>query len=164
MQRQQYWPACVAGNHRSYRRARVRNATGRSRPQACGRRPGDSRAVQSANPGAAGTGARGALRLAGPIRWVAGVSRKRAPDALAFLVARSVRLQAEKIKNNGANAGLVVQSIMELAVIDSNASVVEVLKNISVALSEPDAGVIVALSCMDGLRRNNVVTGDHDDE
>ena len=46
---------------------------------------------------------------------------------------------------------------MELAVVDSNPAIVEIFKNIGVALAKADIGMIVRFAGMDGLRRNNVI-------
>ncbi len=56
---------------------------------------------------------------------------------------------------------LSFQSLMELAVVDSKPAVLRCIEDIGVAVAEANVGMVVGLSRMDGLRRNNVISGHH---
>ncbi len=51
---------------------------------------------------------------------------------------------------------------MEPAVVDSQAAVIRGVEDIGIAVSKTNVGMIVGLSGVDGLRRNNIISGHHD--
>ena len=53
---------------------------------------------------------------------------------------------------------------MEPAVIDPDPAVDRRLHDIDIALAEQDVVVLVGLAGMHGLRRNNIIAGDDDDQ
>ena len=56
---------------------------------------------------------------------------------------------------------LSVQSLMELAVVDSEPAIFQSIENINITLTEADVGMIVRPSGMHRLRRNDVISSDH---
>jgi hypothetical protein len=56
---------------------------------------------------------------------------------------------------------LFVQSLMELAVVDSNPAVLRCVEDIGVTLPKANIGMIVGPSGMNRLRCNNVIPGHH---
>ena len=62
------------------------------------------------------------------------------------------------------DAVLSLQCLMEPAVIDPQPPVVGGIQYFGVAMPDADVGMIVGFAGMDGLRCNNVVSGDHDRE
>jgi sporulation protein YlmC with PRC-barrel domain len=56
---------------------------------------------------------------------------------------------------------LPIQSLMELAVVDSNPASLGIIEDIDVTLPKANVGMIVGTSGMNGLRRNNVISGHH---
>src|ERR1700735_2937248 len=59
---------------------------------------------------------------------------------------------------------LSLQGVMELAIVDPQATVIRGLEDIGIAVSKTNIVVIVSLSGVDGLRRNNIISGYHDDK
>src|SRR5258708_31855522 len=56
---------------------------------------------------------------------------------------------------------LSLQSLVEPAVVDPEPAVFRAVEDIRIALPKTDGGMIVGFSRVDGLRRNNVVSGHH---
>src|SRR6266404_8027377 len=90
-------------------------------------------------------------------RWVfTGVS----PGTSWSYLARSRRVSQKMLAWHGCDY-LSLQSLMEPAVIDSKPTIFRDAENIGVAVPKTNVGMIVGFSCVDGLRRNNVISGHH---
>ena len=75
-------------------------------------------------------------------------------------LARSRRV-SQKMLAWRRDGNLSLQSLMELAVVDSNPAVLGIIENIGVTLAKANVGMIVGPSGMNRLRRNNVISGHH---
>ena len=53
---------------------------------------------------------------------------------------------------------------MEPAVVDPEPAIFEVLEDIGIAVAKANVGMIVGFSGVDGLRRNNIISGHHHDK
>ena len=54
---------------------------------------------------------------------------------------------------------LSLQGFMEPAIVDSQATFIRGIEDIGIAVSKTNIAVIVGLSGVDGLRRNNIISG-----
>src|ERR1700733_590798 len=59
---------------------------------------------------------------------------------------------------------LSLDGFMEPAIVDSQATVIRGIEDIGIAVSKTNVAVIVGLAGVDGLRRNNIISGYHDHE
>src|SRR5260370_34631640 len=59
---------------------------------------------------------------------------------------------------------LSLNRFMELAIVDPEPAVFHDIEDIRVALPKTTVGMVIGLSGMNGLRRNNIISGHHHDE
>src|ERR1700686_619071 len=59
---------------------------------------------------------------------------------------------------------LSLQSLMELAVVDPDPAVLRGVEDIGVALAKTNVGMVVGFPGVDGLRCNNIISGNHHDQ
>src|SRR5260370_32426936 len=59
---------------------------------------------------------------------------------------------------------LSLDGLMELAVVDSNPTIFRDVEDVGVVLPDTNVGMVVGFSGVDGLRRNNIVSGHHHHE
>jgi hypothetical protein len=90
-------------------------------------------------------------------RWV--FTAASSGNFCAYL-ARSRRV-SQKMLAWHERENLFIQSLMELAVVDSKPTILGSIEDVGVTLSKANFVMIVGPSGMDGLRRNNVISGHH---